>query len=90
MREPQQEHLKELLKELSTHFVESGYDVRRLIRILSMTNAYQLASGKAGDTDRPPELFAAMQLKMLSAEQLYGCVAAATCRAFPPARRAAR
>lgn len=82
MREPEAPHLKVLLSELSTHFAESGYDVKRLFRVLAMTEAYQLSSGKSAEAERAPDLFAEMQLKMLSAEQLYSCVAAATCRPY--------
>jgi hypothetical protein len=53
-----------------------------MLRILASTNAYGLASGKDEEHDRPADLFASMQLKMLTAEQLYNCVAVATCRPY--------
>ena len=71
----------ELLGELSDYFVHSNYDIRRLYRVLATTEAYQLASEEASG-QRPPELFAAMPLKVLTAEQLYTCVSLATCRPY--------
>lgn len=64
----------ELLQELSEYFVETGFDVNRLIRTLAMTRAYQLSSRSQSDDERPPELFARMAIKSLTAEQLYDCL----------------
>ena len=91
----------ELLDELASDFVQSGYDVNRLIRVLTATRAYQLSSRTTGGDDRP-QLFARMTIKSLPAEQLYDCLIEAMRRrevlapgspagfnrAFEPARQA--
>jgi len=82
MRADQAARLADVLKDLSNYFVETDYDVRRLFRVLAGTRAYQLSSQHPESGERPPDLFAEMQLKVLSAEQLYACVAIATCRPY--------
>jgi hypothetical protein len=64
-----------VLRELAEWFVGSGYDLRRLYRVLANTKAYQLSSRAAGGAAPPPELFARMAVKTLSAEQLYDSLA---------------
>lgn len=71
-----------LLDELAGYFASTNYDVRRFYQLLTMTNAYQLSSEHLSENDRPAGLFASMQLKMLTAEQLYNCVSVATCRPY--------
>ncbi len=68
----------QLLRELSEYFVASGFDMRELIRAIANTEAYQLASSYAGETAPPPESFAKMALKSLTAEQLYESLGDAT------------
>jgi hypothetical protein len=81
LRDDQSPRVPGLLGELSTYFISTNYDVRRLIRVLATTEAYQLSSEEASG-QRPPELFAAMPLKVLTAEQLYTCVSVATWRPY--------
>jgi hypothetical protein len=71
----------QLLNELSDGFVESGFDLRQLYRVLANTRAYQLTSetDEAG-AKTPPELFARMAIKNLTAGQLYDALARATLR----------
>jgi hypothetical protein len=64
----------ELFRELSDYFVETGFDLRRLIRTLANTRAYQRTSRLAADIEVPAELFAHMSVKALSGEQLYDCL----------------
>jgi hypothetical protein len=64
----------ELLDELSRDFVRSGYNVERLVRVLTATRAYQFTSRTTSGGDDRPELFARMAIKSLSAEQLYDCL----------------
>lgn len=68
----------ELLEDLTAAFVQSGYDVRRLIRWICLSEPYQLSSGspRQNPRRRPPEegelpLFASMAVKNFSPEQLY-------------------
>jgi len=64
----------QLLEELSQFFVRSGYDLRQLYLVLGNTRAYQLSSVTGPESDPPPELFARMSIKSLTAEQLYDCL----------------
>ena len=70
----------ELLNWLSRDFERSGYDVKRLIRTLCDTKAYQLDSRPArrGNAKAPAETFARALDKPLSAEQLLRTLVVAT------------
>lgn len=71
----------QLLDELAAWFIETGFDLRELYRVLANTRAYQLTSqSDEGDSQTPPELFARMSIKNLTAEQLYDALARATLR----------
>ena len=58
----------ELLDWLADDFARSGYDVKRLIRTITATRAYQLDSRPAGKTRPPPDSFACALDKPLTAE----------------------
>ncbi len=58
----------QLLDWLSRDFASSGYDVRRLIKALASTKAYQLSSSNLGNSD--PKWFATALPKPLTAEML--------------------
>ena len=58
----------QLLEWLSRDFASSGYDVRRLIKFLASTKAYQLSSANIGNSD--PKWFATALPKPLTAEML--------------------
>ncbi|WP_186767412.1 DUF1549 and DUF1553 domain-containing protein [Blastopirellula retiformator] len=62
----------ELMDELTTYFVESGFDLRQLLRTIALSDAYARSS-QSVDGQRP-ELFAGMAIKSLSPEQLYDSV----------------
>ncbi len=68
----------ELLDELATAFVDSGYDLKFLLRVLTATEAYQLTSSVSDITQEPPQRFARMSLKGLSPEQLFDSMCEAT------------
>jgi mono/diheme cytochrome c family protein len=68
----------ELLDWLAKDFERSGYDVKRLIRIITATRAYQLGSRPRGKAAPPPDTFAHALEKPLSAEQLFASVLVAT------------
>jgi hypothetical protein len=61
----------ELLDALSAQFVESGFDLRFLLRAIMRSRTYQQTSRPGEEPDREAELFARMSIKSLSAEQLY-------------------
>ena len=60
----------ELMAELTAYFVECGFDIRELYRTLARTRAYQLSSA-AQEPLASAELFARMEVKPLSADQLF-------------------
>lgn len=63
----------QLLDELADEFVRSQFNLKQLWFTLASTDAYQLAGNRAQPNDRrlPPRLFAHMQPKPLTPEQLY-------------------
>ncbi len=71
----------ELLDHLTTAFVKSDYDLRRLMRWLSMTQAYQLSSLQSAEAiaaDDPQEggtpLFSRAYLRPMGPEQVYDSI----------------
>ena len=70
----------ELLAELSEYFVNTDFDLRELIRTIANSQAYQLSSVSQVADDVPPDSFARMALKSMTAEQLYDSLADATIR----------
>jgi hypothetical protein len=67
----------ELLDELAADFVAHDFDLRHLIRVITATRAYQLASRAPGASPNDLELFQRMAVKGLTAEQLYDSLATA-------------
>lgn len=63
-----------LLDELTQYFVDSGFNLRELYATLARTETYQRTSAWTTSPEPPPELFAHMALKTLSADQLYDSV----------------
>jgi hypothetical protein len=74
----------QLLDELAAYFVDTGFDLNRLIRTLAITKAYQLSSQLLPGEDDTPEMFNRMAIKSLTAEQLYDCLAEAMRRRDNP------
>jgi hypothetical protein len=70
----------ELLEELTGYFIQTGFDVRMLYRMLASTQAYQLSSESSPEETPRPELFARMMVKSLTAEQLYDSLSQAALR----------
>jgi len=72
-----------ILEPLSRDFTASGFDLRRLLRAIVLSDSYQLSS--QAETDDPSQTlcFARMNMKSLTASQLYDCIAVATRREEP-------
>ncbi|MEZ6088357.1 MAG: DUF1553 domain-containing protein [Pirellulaceae bacterium] len=74
----------ELLDTLASQFIDSGFDLKTLIRTIALSQAYQLSSSSSREGDSPEDvarrlkMFAQMNVKTLTAEQLYDCIAVAT------------
>lgn len=61
-----------LMQELTQYFIDSGFDLQELVRTIARTKAYQRTSQwPASETPPPPELLARMNVRQLSAEQLF-------------------
>ena len=79
-----------LLDKLAAAFVESGFDLRFLIRAIGRTKAYQRSSARTDPTQENPKLFARMAVKGLSGEQLFDSLVRATGFREGPGRRSPR
>lgn len=68
----------ELLNLLAGHFVGTDFSLRELFRTVALSTAYRRSSGAETDDPKRLELFAQMNVKTLTAEQVYDCIAVAT------------
>jgi len=68
----------EVLDLLTRDFAASGFDLRKLLRALVLTEAYQLSSGSPKDDPSQALCFARMNMKSFTADQLFDCIAVAT------------
>lgn len=68
----------ELLDLLAGHFVGTDFSLRELFRTVVLSKAYRLSSGASSIDDGRAELFAQMNIKTLTAEQVYDCISVAT------------
>ncbi len=79
----------ELLTGLAGDFAANGFDVKHLIRSICNSDAYQRSSKSIdGNESAEPHLYAKMTVKVLSPEQLFDSLAAATKFQEPTAARA--
>jgi hypothetical protein len=68
----------ELLDELARQFTDHGYDFKYLIRAIVASQAYQRTSTVSSPNKEDPRLFARMNIRGLSAEQLFDSLAEVT------------
>lgn len=68
----------ELLDALAKSFVESGFDVRQLIRTITSTRTYQLTAQPNETNDRDEQNYSRALLKRLDAEVLFDAVCQVT------------
>jgi hypothetical protein len=61
----------ELFEALAQQFIDSGFDVKNLIRGICNSRAYQRASTPAGKGPNAEALYTSMMIKPMSPEQLY-------------------
>jgi hypothetical protein len=62
----------ELLQQLADGFIASGFDVKALVRAICNSQAYQRSSKPiSGNEKAEPQLYARMNIKVLSPEMLY-------------------
>jgi Protein of unknown function (DUF1549)/Protein of unknown function (DUF1553) len=72
------ELIPEIVDELAKAFVASKYDNRFLIKAITRTQAYQLSSRQTDPSQAANRHFARMNVKALSAEQLFDSLSQAT------------
>jgi hypothetical protein len=70
----------QVLDTLSRDFAASGFDLRRLLRELALTQAYQLSSRSESNDPSRALHFAQMNIKSFTAEQLFDCISVASGR----------
>jgi hypothetical protein len=68
----------ELLDELACQLVAHGYDLKYLIRAITLSRAYQRSSKQTHPRQAEPRLFARAATRALTAEQLYDSLLLAT------------
>jgi hypothetical protein len=68
----------ELLDLLAARFIASNFNLRDTFRTIARSRAYQLSSESASDDKQRQEWFAQMNVKMLTAEQIYDCITVAS------------
>ena len=68
----------ELLDLLAGQFIQSNFDLKGLFRTIALSRAYRLSSGADDASEARLDWFAQMNVKMLTAEQVYDCIAVAT------------
>ncbi|MFM8981278.1 MAG: DUF1549 and DUF1553 domain-containing protein, partial [Planctomycetia bacterium] len=68
----------EVLERLAADLKANGYDLKRLLRILVNTRAYQRTSHWEGAHEPDPQLFARGAVKSLSSEQMFEALMTAT------------
>lgn len=68
----------ELLDLLAGHFIQTNFDLKELFRVVALSKAYRLSSGAEDFDETRQEWFAQMNVKMLTAEQVYDCITVAT------------
>lgn len=78
----------EMMDLLAGHFIKSGFDLREVFRAVALCRAYRLSSGSGVPDQQRPDWFAQMNVKTLTAEQIYDCIAVATLLGSPAAGQA--
>jgi hypothetical protein len=68
----------ELLDELARQFAAHGFDLKFLIKAITLSQAYQRSSVTSHPSQTDPRLFAHMAVRSLSPEQLFDSLAVAT------------
>ena len=68
----------EVLDQLAKDFRESGFDVKKLCRWITATQAYQLSSVRGRGSEKDEGLFASMPLRPMTPEQLFDSLLMAT------------
>lgn len=76
----------ELLDDIAADFAEHNFNLKYLIRAITLTRAYQLSSRRSDPSQDQPQQFARMTVQGLTGEQLFDSLATAV-GFFEPARQ---
>ena len=76
----------ELLDLLAGHLISSKFQLKELFRTIALSRPYRLSSGAEEVDERRLKCFAQMNVKMLTAEQVYDCISVATLLQGQPAQ----
>ncbi|MEM6978740.1 MAG: DUF1553 domain-containing protein, partial [Planctomycetota bacterium] len=68
----------EVLELLASQLIASDFELRDVLRTIALSDAYRLSSASQTDDATRLQTFAQMQVKTLTAAQLYDCIAMAT------------
>lgn len=68
----------ELLDLIASRFVSTDFNLRELFRLIVLSKPYRLSSGSEDVDEQRLEWFAQMNVKTLTAEQVYDCISVAT------------
>jgi hypothetical protein len=80
----------ELLDELAKQFVNSDFDTKYILRVIAASETYQRSSQRTHESQDSPRLFAKMNLRGLTSQQLFNSLAQATGFYEEPVRRMQR
>lgn len=61
----------ELLDLLTTGFIDSGFDLKHLIRCITNTHAYQRSSTPPAGSENQPQFYSHMPARVMTADQLF-------------------
>ena len=67
----------EILDLLASSFVEHGYDIKFILRVIANTHAYQLTSRLTDPSQEVPRTFARMPIRGMTPEQIFDSLAQA-------------
>lgn len=68
----------ELLDSLAEQFIQSGFDLKFLIKAMTTSRSYQFSGVRTPESPTGPQQFALMPVRGLTPEQLYDSIAEAT------------
>ncbi|HUG20392.1 MAG TPA: DUF1553 domain-containing protein, partial [Planctomycetaceae bacterium] len=68
----------EIIDLLAGHLIASDFQLSEVLRAVVLSQAYRLSSGAETADSQRLDWFAQMQVKMLTAEQIYDCISVAT------------
>ncbi|HUG17643.1 MAG TPA: DUF1549 domain-containing protein, partial [Planctomycetaceae bacterium] len=70
--------IPEIIDLLAGHLIASDFQLSEVLRAVVLSQAYRLSSGAETADPQRLDWFAQMQVKMLTAEQIYDCISVAT------------